>query len=407
MLIYNQKIGLFRTSLNVSHTIVKSVVFSTEFWLFFFLHLLFWFSQTAIKTFFANNSQLVDLNWDFIKVVSGMTTFFLVFYSNQCYARYLDLYCEVQGTMQDLVGLGLHIRVFIGAKCHNSARICMRYVLCGIIFGWFETKHIVKDEDVYNVMMRRGFLKQNEFDCLISRPAAKRPLTTYIWACMALQEACVSANLPPQVQKPLIDHILNIKGRQERICQTLKLPVPFQYFHLLSVMIIMNLIMWGYAMGMSPSIFAPSVYFCTSFIFIGMVELSSELSDPFGADEVDFPLSYWISDVVTEIAQTIEDEYPGSSQALKKAVEQEERLPRSCKTLIDFHLMTDEQHASYEIRSKHSNVTAEKQQTKQQDPRPDTSTYSPLTSLGFGTPLASVGNQPGRGSPHAGQGGLV
>merc|ERR1712076_130887 len=60
-------------------------------------------------------------------------------------------------------------------------------------------------------------------------------------------------------------------------------------------MVTMNLCLWAFQMGRSTSIFAPFIYFMSELIFIGMVELASQLSDPFGQDEVDFPINDWLS----------------------------------------------------------------------------------------------------------------
>eukprot|EP00444_Apocalathium_aciculiferum_P059655 CAMPEP_0183596872 /NCGR_PEP_ID=MMETSP0371-20130417/175885_1 /TAXON_ID=268820 /ORGANISM="Peridinium aciculiferum, Strain PAER-2" /LENGTH=43 /DNA_ID= /DNA_START= /DNA_END= /DNA_ORIENTATION= len=43
-------------------------------------------------------------------------------------------------------------------------------------------------------------------------------------------------------------------------------------------MICANLGLWAYSMGLTDSIFAPVVFFFASLIFIGMMELSSDLS---------------------------------------------------------------------------------------------------------------------------------
>merc|ERR1712217_825214 len=51
----------------------------------------------------------------------------------------------------------------------------------------------------------------------------------------------------------------------------------------------------GYQMASENTIFGPIVYFITSFFFFGMLELAKLLADPFGEDEVDFPILLWVS----------------------------------------------------------------------------------------------------------------
>jgi len=65
-------------------------------------------------------------------------------------------------------------------------------------------------------------------------------------------------------------------------------------------MVVVNLALWAYAMGVVKSMFAPVVYFCVSIIFMGMMELASQLSDPFGHDDSDFPLFMWLMEVLDD-----------------------------------------------------------------------------------------------------------
>merc|ERR1719198_1727855 len=94
-------------------------------------------------------------------------------------------------------------------------------------------------------------------------------------------------------------------------------------------------------MGLSESIFAPTVYLFAELIFIGMVELSSQLSDPFGQDEVDFPINDWLSLFIGSASVFIEQEYWGSRERWATALQSEQML-RPSKLQVD--LFIDEEH---------------------------------------------------------------
>lgn len=76
----------------------------------------------------------------------------------------------------------------------------------------------------------------------------------------------------------------------------MKMPVPFQHFHLLNCMVVINLMLWSYGMGASTSIFGPLVYFFATLIFMGMLEVATQLADPFGDADNDYPLWQWLSE---------------------------------------------------------------------------------------------------------------
>merc|ERR1719469_1092892 len=95
-------------------------------------------------------------------------------------------------------------------------------------------------------------------------------------------------------------------------------------------------------MGCSDSVFAPVVFFFASLIFIGMMELSTELGDPFGADEVDFPVERWLQECVELLVELSEYECPHGKDGLDKAVMCEVPLPRGSQNLVRMPYSLDE-----------------------------------------------------------------
>lgn len=87
----------------------------------------------------------------------------------------------------------------------------------------------------------------------------------------------------------------------------LAMPMPYQYFHILNIMVCINLIMWGYIMALAQSIYAPLCYGFASLIFMGLMELANQLADPFGDDATDFPINEWCADLVHRAVDLIEE----------------------------------------------------------------------------------------------------
>ena len=75
------------------------------------------------------------------------------------------------------------------------------------------------------------------------------------------------------------------------ISQKLAQPVPYAYFHLVRLQLVINLLLIAYAivpLGVWPLTVA--IQFLVSLILIGLLDVAVALADPFGDDDVDFDL---------------------------------------------------------------------------------------------------------------------
>merc|ERR1712232_620291 len=81
---------------------------------------------------------------------------------------------------------------------------------------------------------------------------------------------------------------------QSEVVNIQQLPMPFQYFHIMNLMLLLNLTLWGYALGCQDSHFAPVIYMFVQLMFQGIRELATSLSNPFGTDDVDFKIAEWM-----------------------------------------------------------------------------------------------------------------
>merc|ERR1711953_717678 len=93
----------------------------------------------------------------------------------------------------------------------------------------------------------------------------------------------------------LFSKLYHVRECQAEIVALMELPMPFQYFHIMNLMLVLNLILWAYALGLVESYFAPVIFLFVQLMFQGLRELSVALSDPFGDDDTDFPLNEWLT----------------------------------------------------------------------------------------------------------------
>ena len=112
--------------------------------------------------------------------------------------------------------------------------------------------------------------------------------------------------------------VYGFRAIQMEISDILDLPIPFQYFHIMSLMLMVNCTLWSYGMGTYPSYISSVIFFCALLIFMGMRELAAALADPFGEDEVDFPINMWMNEAIRNVQQQLEYEFDLEEELAKE-----------------------------------------------------------------------------------------
>merc|ERR1712050_276818 len=98
------------------------------FWTFLLLQVALKHSYLFPGGLFEYLNSLNEVNWHGLGVISGITTFFEVFYTNNCYFRYHILYEEMRGMFGLLAEVSMHLHVHVSPSSHEHARLCSRYL---------------------------------------------------------------------------------------------------------------------------------------------------------------------------------------------------------------------------------------------------------------------------------------
>merc|ERR1712232_523881 len=100
------------------------------FWVFFCFHILTKYAthgDEQLKEWLFKGDTVLSISWSNLKLIAAMTTFFQVFYTNQCFNRYERLYNNTRRMMSLCYDLALHLRLNIGDASRPHTRLAMRY----------------------------------------------------------------------------------------------------------------------------------------------------------------------------------------------------------------------------------------------------------------------------------------
>jgi predicted membrane chloride channel (bestrophin family) len=325
---YNPKAGYCVTVLRWNTSVVPSVLGRMEFWLFMFLHLATYVAYKLgyLSTAHEQYHHLHMPSFD-MKIVSAITTFFEVFYTNQCYQRYLQLYSLTRKMLGSAYDLCFVMRLYIRHSSSDVAalydRIASRWVVVSLLLFIFELKTgEPATEEEWLKLKKLGLARAEEIEFLRNLTPEQR-LLVMLHSCADLcKTGTTMVRAPNNYLKDIVAKILTYREAQQQVINTMNLPIPFEYFHLLNMMVIMNCLVWAYYMGVTESWFAPPCYFCAVLIFMGMMDLASQLSNPFGCDQVDFPVNDWMAEFLQNMSALLDYEQDGTSDELAQELKE-------------------------------------------------------------------------------------
>ena len=105
------------------------------------------------------------------------------------------------------------------------------------------------------------------------------------------------------------DLAFELRGHMSKMINLLKQPVPWAYFHILNLMVLMTLTLVAYGLvGMGHWSITLLLHAVISIVFIGMKNIAIAMADPFGDDPLDFNVekflgaSYNSSSVIAVVA---------------------------------------------------------------------------------------------------------
>jgi len=135
-------------------------------------------------------------------------------------------------------------------------------------------------------------LTKAEIEELRKYPGGFMSLVLQTWC---LQAARDSGAFPGPWYNVLQGSVFKLRFAAYRLRAQLNMPVPLPYFHSLNMLQNINYALYTYAMLSFESNLTPIVLVTIIILTVGMREVAAALSNPFGDDDVDFPVNKWIA----------------------------------------------------------------------------------------------------------------
>jgi len=296
---------VLKVGLRLQATTIPNVLARPETWCILVVNILITF---------LTNKQLIAIPKNFIpgtavSILSGLMTFFLIFYSNNCFARYFKLHGMVRDMMGGMYDFCWECRLRLDHK--SNRRRAMYYILAGTLGFFHEASSGELSGEELAKLRSKGLISGLEEIYLRDHYQANNKSFLILQWCA---EACTYALVTQGTNnerfiKMFQDKIYAIRRLHQDVVDTLRLPLPFQYFHVMNLMLLCTLLMMAVVDGTNTNYAGSIVFFLVEIAFMGIREVAMGMSDPFGDDDVDFPVDEWFNEVLHTCIHLLEFEY--------------------------------------------------------------------------------------------------
>lgn len=315
---YDTEAGIMASAFRITSTIIPLVVDGIEFWALCFLNITVCILRHL--DIFEPKMYNIDLPWGLTSATGSLMTFFVCFYNKHVFERYNVIYDLTKFMEECCVEMVSSLRVQVPER--EVQRKVSKLLLVSCFMFFYErtgtsnaeegeckiSKHeyaqLRKIEllDDFEIKALQKFCKRYKEDAVPS-------LLLLQWCMMIMRRATPEPNTRDDLLVGFDDKLYELRGAMSDVSNIMDLPMPFQYFHIMNMMLVLNLVLWAYALGCQDSYFAPGIYMFVQMMFQGVRELSTALSDPFGDDEVDFDVDSWMKSLYTRMYAVLEDPF--------------------------------------------------------------------------------------------------
>lgn len=314
--------------MNFKDTSFAKALYQPEFWTIMMMHVGFVaLSSSGIMSAIAENApgqsgrvqseeeDMGEVLWESAATLQFFMTFFLTFYNEHCFKRYMTLYDECTHVMDGVLMFVHELTISLNVDELEPHRImATKYVLAGVYIFFMTLTGGDLTRKEWGEIVKKGLLTTNEMDVMSQCAGDEITLILYNWAMQvvddALAEDCMwkeldhaGSHMHSHKKNPGISHMHNrinvhitkVFESQHQVANIVALPIPFTYYHLMGTVLLINFFLFGFIMSLFKTFWTCVPFSMVLLLFMGLREVATQLADPFGQDDVDFPVAAFLN----------------------------------------------------------------------------------------------------------------
>jgi predicted membrane chloride channel (bestrophin family) len=316
---YDTEAGILASAIQIKSTVIPLVIDGPEFWILCILNITICVLRHS--GFFDPTYYHINLPWGLTSATGSLMTFFVCFYNKHVFERYNTVYDLTKFMEECILQMVSNLRVSTSDR-EVQRKVAKLLLVSCFMFYYERTGGTEEDAKEGCKISKHEYAQLHKIDlldpleikslerfCKRYREDSMPSLLLMQWCMQLMRRATPEPTTRDDLLIGFDDKMYELRDAMSDVTNIMDLPMPFQYFHIMNMMLVLNLVLWAYALGCQDSFWAPIIYMFVQMMFQGIRELSTALSDPFGDDEVDFDINSWMKSLYTRILGLLEDQY--------------------------------------------------------------------------------------------------
>lgn len=300
---YEQKDPIFYAVLVFARTstIFGLVSRRPEFWIFLAGHCV---SMGMFRTGMWDPGDLTVLRWEAVNAMLLFMVFVLTFYNGHCYQRYMYLYNLCMEVLDGTCFFVQEIIISMSPPSVERHRVrAVKYILAMLHIFFIGLTGRMKKKADWRELVQRGLLTALEAEQLQNYPAQsiETVLVLSTWAMQTVDRGLeddafwgARSMRIAHTHNRLQGYMSLVLGAIHEIGDTMAMPIPFAYYHVMNVVLIFDMMMLCVLTASFMTYQTVFPFLVSVLFFLGLREVAGSLSDPFGGDVADFPINSFL-----------------------------------------------------------------------------------------------------------------
>lgn len=339
---YDHSEPMFKSAFSVAKTktIFGMVGSRWDFWFLLFIHgvLAILAKRGVIRSVEADR-----FDWTSINAIQFLLILLLTFYNGHGFNRYRQLYAL---SMRIIKGTMLFVHELVTGlpypELENYRITATKYLIALVFLHFMRMTSGTLDKTTWRELVRKGLLTRIESERLAEVPsyAHEHSLILVAWAMVcvdgALGQPCMSVD-PRQLRSAFTHNRTNGQCNNVLLAcfamtSILADPIPFPYYNLMNALLLFNCFFLSVASAFIGSYWTVFPLAVALLFFMGLREVASALAEPFGVDDVDFPVASFLEYTFDNAVCLLE------AFQLPESVDAKSMLDRSNRGFTDMQL---------------------------------------------------------------------
>lgn len=240
--------------------------------------------------------------WEVAGTLQFFMTFFLIFFNGHCYMRYVQLYQHCMISTDSILLFVHELTISFPQREFDGVRFAAtKYLLAAIYLFYMGITGGALSNTEWNECVQKGLITKSEMALLQQYPGGRVTLVLTTWAMVIIdhglqQDLCWKdrAQRIAHTHNRIYRHVASFVKSTHAIGNTLALPIPFPYYHIMNVILLTNFLLIAAGFSLFKTYMTIFPFSLALMIFMGLREVAGAMADPFGQDEVDFPIARFL-----------------------------------------------------------------------------------------------------------------